>query len=109
MDIHAEAAGGQGFVAIDGEFTIYAVADWKRALFDKLDACAGLDIDLSGVSEIDTAGQQLLIAAKRYASAAGKGLRLSGHSQAVVDMLDLCRLGGFFGDQVLIAGHRSAK
>jgi anti-sigma B factor antagonist len=98
-----------GFIAIDGEFTIYAVADWKRALFEKLDACAGLDIDLSGVSEIDTAGQQLLIAAKRHAGACGKGLRLSGHSQAVIDMLDLCRLGGFFGDPVLVTGHGSTK
>jgi anti-sigma B factor antagonist len=104
MDIHAEAAAGDGFIAIDGELTIYAVAGWKCALFDKLGACAGLDIDLSGVSEIDTAGQQLLIAAKRHANATGKGLRLSGHSQAVVDMLDLCRLGGFFGDPVVLAG-----
>jgi anti-sigma B factor antagonist len=109
MDNQAQAAGEQGFIAIDGEFTIYAVADWKRALFDKLDTCAGLDIDLSGVSEIDTAGQQLLVAAKHYASTAGKALRLLGHSQAVVDMLDLCRLGGFFGDPVLIAGHGSTK
>ena len=105
MDIHAEAAGEQGFIAIDGEFTIYAVAEWKLALFDKLGACAGLDIDLSGVSEIDTAGQQLLIAAKRHATATGKRLRLCGHSQAVVDMLDLCRLGGFFGDPVLMPVH----
>jgi anti-sigma B factor antagonist len=96
MAHHAHPQNGPGRIAIEGEFTIYTVADWKSKLFDKLAAFRALDLDLSGVSEIDTAGQQLLIAAKIRAMALGTTLR-------VVAVLDLCRLGSFFGDLVLMA------
>jgi anti-sigma B factor antagonist len=91
------------FLAIDGELTIYAVTEWQQALSAKFAACGALDVDLSGVTEIDTAGQQLLVAAKLHALATGKQLRLLGHTQPVLDMLDLCRLGSFFGDPVLLS------
>ena len=94
----------QGYLAIDGELTIYAVSEWQQALVARFAACGALDIDLSGVTEIDTAGPQLLIAAKCHALATGKQLRLTGHTQPVLDLLDLCRLGSFFGDPVLLAG-----
>ena len=79
--------------------------DYARPLRELLLAETTLHdiVDLSGVSEIDTAGQQLLIAAKIRAMALGTTLRVIAHSPAVVEVLDLCRLGGFFGDPVLIA------
>lgn len=103
MTISSQPEQGDARIAIEGEFTIYTVADWKRTLFDKLAASRVLDLDLSGVSEIDTAGQQLLIAAKIRAMALGTKFRVVAHSPAVVEVLDLCRLGGFFGDPVLMA------
>jgi anti-sigma B factor antagonist len=103
MAIHVQPENGPARIAIEGEFTIYTVADWKSKLFDKLAAFRALDLDLSGVSEIDTAGQQLLIAAKIRAMALGTTLRVVAHSPVVVEVLDLCRLGSFFGDLVLMA------
>ena len=100
MDIQAGLAGETGFVAMDGELTIYAVAEWKQALSDAFMGCARLDIDLTSVTEIDSAGVQLLVAAKRYAAAIGKPMRLVGLSAPVAEMLELCRLGNFFGDPV---------
>jgi anti-anti-sigma factor len=102
MATHAEANGERAFIAIEGEFTIYTVAQWKCRLFTRLAANRNLDLDLSGVGEIDTAGQQLLIAVKLHAMAIGGSLRVTAHSPAVVEVLDLCRLGSFFGDPVLI-------
>jgi len=61
-----------------------------------------IEIDLSHVTEVDGAGMQLLIAAKREAILHGKSLRYVGHSKPVLDMLDLCDLVGFFCDPVVI-------
>jgi len=87
---------------IEGEMTIYTALQLKEALLAPLDQCADLEIDLAGVTEIDSAGMQLLILAKSEARARGKNVLLSGHSPAVLEVLDLCKLEGFFGDPVLV-------
>jgi anti-anti-sigma factor len=89
--------------AIQGEFTIFTASATKPLLLEAIDqADAELEINLANVTEIDTAGLQLMILAKREAAARGKNLRFSHHSNAVVDLLDLCDLCGFFGDPVVI-------
>ena len=103
MATRAEGKSERAFIAIEGKFTIYTAAQWKCRLFTRLAANRHLDLDLSGVSEIDTAGQQLLIAVKLHAMAIGGSLRVVAHSPVVVDVLDLCRLRGFFGAPGLIS------
>lgn len=103
MSTQSEPKRGSSRITIEGEFTIYTVAEWKRCLFERLSASRELELDLSKVNAIDTAGQQLLIATKLRAMALGTTLRVVAHSPAVVEVLDLCRLGAFFGDPVLIA------
>jgi anti-anti-sigma factor len=82
--------------------TIYTALELKGWLLAPLNQCSELEIDLAGVSEIDSAGLQLLVLTKNEARARGKTLRISGHSPAVLELLDLCNLEGFFGDPVLI-------
>ena len=91
-------------LAISGEFTIFTAADLKpRLLHAVIDAeSEGVDIDLSEVSEIDSAGLQLMVMTKREALARGKNVRFVRHSDPVLDLVDLCDLSGFFGDPVLI-------
>ena len=91
-------------LAISGEFTIFTAADLKpRLLHAVIDAeSEDVDIDLSEVSEIDSAGLQLMVMTKREALARGKNVRFVRHSDPVLDLVDLCDLSGFFGDPVLI-------
>jgi anti-anti-sigma factor len=89
--------------AIDGEMTIFRAAELKAALLPEIERAQEIEIDLSHVSEIDSAGLQLMIAAKLEAILRGKQLRFTGHSKPVTDMLDLCDLGSFFGDQIVIS------
>ncbi|MGZ5009144.1 MAG: STAS domain-containing protein [Methylobacter sp.] len=91
-----------GAIAITGELTIYAVLELKTALLAGLSANQELELDLSGVSEFDAAGLQLLVAIKQEAAATGKILRFTRHSPVVVELLDLSDLAGFFGDPLLI-------
>ena len=97
-------------VAIDGTLTIYDAVTSKPALLDALGGAAELEIDLSGVTEMDTAGVQLLVLVKREALKAGKALRLAAHSQASLDVLDRYNLGGYFGDPIVISSsdHRAS-
>jgi anti-sigma B factor antagonist len=87
---------------IAGELTIYNALELKDKLLAPLDQCARLEIDLAGVSEIDSAGVQLLVLAKNEAGARGVNLSLVGHSPAVLEVLELCNLENFFGDPVMI-------
>jgi anti-sigma B factor antagonist len=93
---------------IEGEMTIYTALELKGRLLAPLDQYAHMEIDLTGVSEIDSAGLQLLVMAKNEARARGKTLSIFGHSPAVLEAMDLCKLEGFFGDPVLIRAPEKA-
>lgn len=85
-----------------GELTIYTAADSKTQLDAALAQGKALDIDLAQVSEFDTAGLQLLILAKRESQRRSFALNITGHTPAVIDVLDLCNLTGYFGDPVVM-------
>jgi len=85
--------------------TIYRAAELKDELMSKIDQHQEIEIDLSGVAEIDTAGLQLMVLAKLEASIRNKRLRFDGHSPVVTEILDLSDLAGFFGDPVVISSQ----
>jgi anti-anti-sigma factor len=89
-------------IAIDGEMTIYRAADLKVTVLEALRKGRVLEIDLSGITELDTAGLQVLMLAKQAATADQRELRLLQHSPAVVEIFEMLDLVAFFGDAVLI-------
>lgn len=88
---------------LDGELTIYRAAELKPMLLAPLAPGVTLEVDLAGVTELDTAGLQLLMLAKQTAHAHGGALTLTGHSAAVVDVFELLGIAGWFGDPLVIA------
>lgn len=98
-----ENQNGSCHLRLEGEMTIFTAADVRERLFAPLPHCQQMDVDLSQVSELDSAGLQLMVLAKREATAMGKGIRFAGHSQTVLDVLELCGLTGYFGDPVVMA------
>lgn len=56
-----------------------------------------VQLDLSEVVELDSAGVQLLLSAKSTAAAQDKELELVGQSPVVVQVLELLRLDSHFG------------
>lgn len=90
---------------IDGEMTIYQAEELRQKLLVTLASPAtGVQVDLHNVSEIDSAGVQLLIAAKHAATAVGKTLTLTSCSNAVTDVLQLFGLLSFFDEPAAAAG-----
>ena len=89
-------------IAIEGEMTIYRAADLKVTVLEALRKTKVLEIDLSGITELDTAGLQVLMLAKQTAGADKRELRLLQHSPAVMEIFEMLDLVAFFGDAVLI-------
>lgn len=91
---------------IQGEMTIYTAAEQKKELLAFIESGSALEINLSQVSELDTAGTQILILAKQEAARAQKNLRFVMHSDAVLDVLELANLTNAFGDPLFISGDQ---
>lgn len=84
------------------DFTIYRVAELKPALIDLLAEAERIELDLSGVERMDSAGCQLLMLVKREASAAGKTLAIVAHSPAVQSLIEFYNLAAWFGDPLVV-------
>ena len=91
-------------VNVSGEMTIFSAAELKKPLFDALNkakkgkAGAALEMDLSNVTEFDTAGLQLLLLARQQAAATGRGFHISAASVAVREAFALCGATGLLAD-----------
>lgn len=107
MAISVETGGGICRMRVEGEMTIYNALEFKQAFLASLPGCAEVEINLSGVGEIDTAGLQMLLLAKSETSLCGKKLRLVAHSPATLEMLDLYNMAGYFGDPVVLPSDRT--
>jgi len=85
---------------IEGEFTIYRAAELSEILKASLAGVgdgAAFELDLSAVSEMDCAGVQLLLAARRSTAESGRTLRLAGTSPAVDEVFHTLQLASHFG------------
>lgn len=87
---------------LSGELTIFSVQDIRLRMLEVLADLDELTIDLGEVSEIDTAGLQLMLLAKRKP---GKAIRFSNHSDEVLRLLDLANLGQTLGDPLVLKAH----
>ncbi|MCX8017380.1 MAG: STAS domain-containing protein [Rhodocyclaceae bacterium] len=87
---------------LDGPMTIYNAGEIKAQLLNALKSASIVELDLSHVSEMDTAGFQLLVMAKRESQREGKTLRIVAHSQPVRDVIDFYNMDAFFGDPMVI-------
>jgi anti-anti-sigma regulatory factor len=81
------ASPGPGDLVIEGDMTIYRALELKELLLGALRAAgaahAELCLDLGRVSEIDSAGVQLLMLVKHLAAGHGQVVRLTAISAAV--------------------------
>lgn len=75
-----------------GEVNIYNAAAVAPKLLSTLTKHKAARLDASGVTEFDTAGLQMLLAARRLCDAEGRTLSLVQPSQVVQDVLQLCRV-----------------
>jgi len=89
---------------VEGELTIFRSMELKPAM---LSTPPLTEIDLSGVTDLDSAGVQLLMLAKKTALAEQRELRLTGHSPAVLEVFELLNVAAYFGDHLVMDSRKS--
>lgn len=94
---------------IDGEMTIYNAAEIGEKLFPALQDSRDLVINLANVTEIDSAGVQLLMLAKKERTTRDLVLNLTDHSDAVLDVFELMDMVTYFNDPVVLSGEKGEK
>ena len=97
------ADNGYCTILAEGSMNIYAATQQKSVLLEALQKHRHLEIDLSEVDEMDTAGLQLLLLLRRTAAQTGKSISLVAHSPASLDVIDRYDLAAYFGDPVIIS------
>jgi anti-anti-sigma factor len=93
---------GAAHIILDGPMTIYTAGDIKAQLMNGLQAAPVVELDLSHVNEMDTAGFQLLVMAKRESLRQGHTLNIIAHSPAVREVIDFYNMDAYFGDPMVI-------
>lgn len=74
--------------ALSGEWTIHSIAQHRESVLPLLDMGA-TEVDVSGITELDSAGLQLLLALQRGLARRGLELRLRPLSSSVREVLNL--------------------
>lgn len=92
ITIKQEQAGPECKLSLTGEMSIYSVAELKPRLLTYLYDSQSLSIDLTEVSEMDTAGLQLLWLCHQEAVEAGKAFVIAGISTPAMEAITLLRL-----------------
>jgi len=87
MPFETEQMQGKIRLKIEGTFSIYEAASLREELLERLAGDTDLELDLGGVTECDTAGLQLLCAARKTAWKRDKHLRVVGTPQTLVDTI----------------------
>ena len=103
MEITQEQSSDKCCLYMRGDCNIYHAETIKTFLLEVLRTPVSFDVDLSGVTEIDTAGIQVLMAAKNHAKAHGVELRLLGHSPPVLELIEIYDLAAWRGDSLVVA------
>ena len=93
---------------LDGEMTIYRAAELRGLLLNALAGEGPLELDLADVTEMDTSGVQLLLAARKFAAAAGRDLTLAAISPEAADVLATQKSLQASGRRLRLAGSSTA-
>jgi anti-sigma B factor antagonist len=83
---------------MEGPLTIYTATEQKDLLLSLFPLAYEVELDLSNVDELDSAGLQLLILIKRESLKEGTQLLLSNLSATVTDAIRLSGLDDYFAN-----------
>ncbi len=82
-------------LSIAGDMTIYSAGDLKQALLSASQGSRTVELNLANVTDLDTAGIQLLVLVKREADRDQKAFVIIEPSDAVRAVLDMYRMNAY--------------
>lgn len=106
MQINATKSGDHVQAALRGSLDISTVSDARDKLLETLNPLESIRFDLSDLTEIDTAGLQLLLAVRKEAESLGVECRFAHPSPAVEGVFRGFGRIGFFDEPVATASEK---
>jgi anti-anti-sigma regulatory factor len=88
MTFTREDRGKKDFIKIEGSLSIYEVSKLRDELIKCFETPKGIVLELSGITDCDTAGVQLLCAAQKTASRIGRKFSIEKATVPVFDALN---------------------
>jgi len=85
----SEVNSEQEEISFEGDMTIYSAENFKQDLFSVIAKKNDVNVNLTDVSEFDTAGFQVLLIGKKYADENEVELRLCEASEPVSEVFKL--------------------
>lgn len=95
-------------ISVSRNLNIYEAQSLKDDLLNLPQKAHVVELDLSQVIEIDTAGLQLLLLVRRESSKQGKTLRIAACSPAVQELIELCGLAELLIDALALPASDTA-
>ena len=102
MEIEVKKTDDVCLITLRGDLNIYNTPNFVNEISALFKSYNKIALDAGQVAEIDTAGLQTMIAAKKEAILNNKLFKIVNHSPAVIRLIDLLGLVGFFGDKIKI-------
>jgi anti-anti-sigma regulatory factor len=103
MRINVTQKAGSLHARLGDSLDISTVREDLDHLIQVVESGTALEFNLSSVSELDTAGIQLLLLVRREAKSLGKECRFTQPSAAVQEAFELVRRTDFFDEPLLTA------
>ena len=94
-------------LAIDNEMTVGTAARVNSLIMDHLPYYEEIEVDLSGVTRIDSAGFQIMLVAKLEAAQMRKKIRFVRHSNAILEILSHLEEKTFLGDSLQFVNQQN--
>ncbi|HWK73824.1 MAG TPA: STAS domain-containing protein [Povalibacter sp.] len=101
--MNQDIQGRNEVLRLHGEMTIYRAGELAQQVLSALRQQPLPHIDLSEVTEFDTAGMQILLLAHRFAAASEMRLAIVNPSECVREVLTLCNLTHLIDAQAELA------
>jgi anti-anti-sigma factor len=102
MSITIETHGATECVSLTGELTIFTVSEIWQSMWRLFEGTNEIEIDLQGVSEVDSVGIQLLALVKMAVEKRGMSARFVNYSKEVVDVVEMFNLAGKIADPLVL-------
>lgn len=102
--VDVEIKDGVSRIRLNGELTIYSAVELRDQLLGSIGAARGVELDLSEVSELDSAGVQVLCAFRSLLLASERDLHVVGMNDGIRRIFNLMGLESRFIDDSATAG-----
>ena len=79
-------------LCIDGELTIYTAQEYRQSIIGGFTVDKNLELDMTGVEEIDSSGLQLLAAMAKVLAENGSEMKIISASEVVKEAIMASRL-----------------